>query len=206
MRRAVVILTGAMLLTVPAAATPLEDRLREQLQATVTQLRTLQASQATLEAAKAGAEKERDALKAKASGPAPADTRALAEAKSQASALGTRLGSANAALATASARVAELSTSLAAAQAEIAQQRSMATAATARRASSETALKEALDRNARLVIAGRELVALHKKRYRHGDFPPLQLLRTRIENEAQAAGDRINADAIVVNTDAGSPK
>ena len=56
----------AALLTLasPAVATPLEDRLREQLRATVTQLRDVQASQATLQAAKDAAEKERDALKA----------------------------------------------------------------------------------------------------------------------------------------------
>ena len=48
-----------------AQSDSLENRLREQLRSTVTELRDLQSSQAALQAAKDKAEKERDALKAK---------------------------------------------------------------------------------------------------------------------------------------------
>ena len=56
------------------------------------------------------------------------------------------------------------------------------------------------------MATGRELVTLHQKRYGHGDFPPLQLLRTRIEAEAQAAGDKVAADTLTVNSAESSPK
>ena len=46
----------------------------------------------------------------------------------------------------------------------------------------------------RLVATGRELVALHEKRYGKHRYEPLQLARTKIENEAQAMGDRIAKD------------
>jgi len=47
-----------------ASAQTLEDRIRQQLQATMTQLHQLQDDQASLQAEKAAAEKERDSLKA----------------------------------------------------------------------------------------------------------------------------------------------
>jgi DNA repair exonuclease SbcCD ATPase subunit len=47
-----------------ASAQTLEDRMREQLQSTMTQLHQLQDDQASLQAGKAAAEKERDSLKA----------------------------------------------------------------------------------------------------------------------------------------------
>jgi chromosome segregation ATPase len=201
MVRAAAMLTFAVIAATPAFATPLEDRLREQLQATVTELRSLQSSQAALEAAKAGAEKERDALKAKG-GAKPADARELAAAKNQNTALGARLGSAQSELAAANARAAELSTRLGAAQAEMAQLRTAASGATASSTATAATLKMCVERNESLVKTGRELVTLHQKRYGKGDFPPLQILRTRIENEAQAMGDRVSADAIVVNAGA----
>ena len=55
-----------------------ENRLRQQLRATVTQLRELQDSQATLQAQKAAAEQERDTLKARAR-PAGPSRKQLAE-------------------------------------------------------------------------------------------------------------------------------
>ena len=54
-----------LLAAAPATATPLEDRLREQLRAVTTQLRDLQAQQSGGDAGRIAAEKERDALKAK---------------------------------------------------------------------------------------------------------------------------------------------
>ncbi len=198
----------------PAAATSLEDRLREQLQSTVTQLREIQGSQATLEAAKAAAEKERDALKAKLGSGSPTASRELAAAKSkelaaaknQNAALAARIAAAQSELVAANGRAAELAAKLGGAQTELAQSRTTASASSAAFAGNASALQTCVDRNARLVTTGRDLVALHRKRYGHGSFPPLQLLRTRIENEAQAMGDKVNADAIVLNGAATAPK
>lgn len=190
----------------PAAATPLEDRLREQLQSTVTQLREIQGSQATLEAAKAAAEKERDVLKAKLGSGSPAASKELAAARSQNAALGARIGVAQSELAAANGRAAELAAKLGGAETELAQLRTAAKASNAAAAGNAAALQACVDRNSRLVGTGRELVALHQKRYGHGNFPPLQWLRTRIENEAQAMGDKVSAAAIVPDPVAGAPK
>ncbi|MBC7522573.1 MAG: hypothetical protein H7268_15955, partial [Sandarakinorhabdus sp.] len=99
-----------------------------------------------------------------------------------------------------------LGTRLACADPELAHLRGKVGASTAAAARSAVSLKSCLDANGRLVDTGRDLVALHQKRYGHGSFPPLQLLRTRIENEAQAMGDKVNSNAIIVNTDGGAPK
>lgn len=67
-RLAVAVIVGAVSATtlgvLPATAQSVEDKLREQLRATVTQLRQIQDDQAALQAQKAAAEQERDALKA----------------------------------------------------------------------------------------------------------------------------------------------
>jgi len=54
----------ATLIALPATAQSMEDKLREQLRATVAQLRQIQDDQAALQAQKVAAEQERDALKA----------------------------------------------------------------------------------------------------------------------------------------------
>lgn len=191
----------------PGLATPLEDRLRQQLQATTTQLRDLQAAQAPLEAAKASAEKERDALKAKGgSAPKPAASRELAAAKSQNAALGAKASTAAAALVAANARADGLAAQLATAQTELTQAREAVGARNAATARDAAALQLCTDRNARLVATGRELVALHEKRYGRHSFPPLQLLRTRIETEAQAMDDKVAADAIPGPAGATTPR
>lgn len=205
MRRLAVL---ALVLAAPATATPLEDRLRQQLQSVTTQLRELQAGQAAAEAARTAAEKERDALKARAAVPAvsPATTRELAAARSRNAALAAQASGAAGELAQARARAAELTNQLRAAQAETAAARAAAAASAEVAATTGAATKADLDRNARLVATGRELVALHIKRYGGGDFPPLQRLRTRIENEAQAMGDRVEADRIMPNAAGPAPK
>lgn len=206
MRRLVL---GALLLAAaPATATELEDRLREQLRAVTTQLRDLQAGQAGAEAARIAAEKERDALKAKLAGGGgtPAASRELAAAKSQNATLASRLGAAEAGQAEARTRGDALSARLASSDAELVRLRAAAATNTATATANAAALTGCTDRNARLVVTGRELVTLHQKRYGNGDFPPLQLLRTRIENEAQAMGDRITVDAIILNAAEPTPK
>ncbi|MFZ4689695.1 MAG: hypothetical protein ACOYLS_10705 [Polymorphobacter sp.] len=187
-------------------ATPLEDRLREQLQSTTTQLREAQGRLGALETAKTAAEQERDALKAKSAGASPTASRELSAAKSQNSALRSQLDAGKTELAAANARVAELTATLAASRTELGQARLGAEAANATAATNASAIKACYDANVRLVATGRELVALHSKRYGNGTFPPLQLLRTKIENEAQAMGDRVNSDAIVVNPASEPPK
>lgn len=65
MRRTAIAVIIALTVTGAARAQSLEDRLRSQLTATVSQLRDAKAGQADLAAQKARAEQERDALKAK---------------------------------------------------------------------------------------------------------------------------------------------
>ena len=69
---ALAIATCAVLIALPAAAQSMEDKLREQLRATVVQLHQVQDDQAALQAQKVAAEQERDALRSQ-----------LAAAKSQ---------------------------------------------------------------------------------------------------------------------------
>jgi DNA repair exonuclease SbcCD ATPase subunit len=64
MRKLFFLATFAASLVGPASAQTLEDRLRKQLQSTMTQLHQMQDDQATLQADKTAAEKERDSLKA----------------------------------------------------------------------------------------------------------------------------------------------
>lgn len=200
MRRATLMI--ALVAAMPAAATPLEDRLREQLQSTTSQLRAAQAQQASLEAAKAAAEAERDALKAKPRADA-GTTRELAAARSQASALRSEVGSGKAALLEADRRATDAAARATRAEAELGQLKASSSAAANAQG---TALKQCVDANTRLVATGRELVALHIKRYGGRDFGPLQLQRTKIENEAQAMGDRVNSDAIILNAAPVVPK
>jgi chromosome segregation ATPase len=196
MRTARLLMLAAGLVAAPVAATPLEDRLRDQLRSTVVKLRALQAAQAGLEAAKTAAERERDAAKAQPrhAGPDAATTRALAAARSAGSSAAARAAAAETELATTSSQLTEAGERLRAVNAELAQARAAATAGTARATAVETALTEANTRNARLVTTGHELVALHEKRYGHRRYLPLQLARRRIETEAQAMGDRVAAD------------
>jgi len=189
-------LTLALLAAVPAGATPLEDRMRDQLRSTVAELRALQVSQAELTAAKLAAEKERDAAKAapKASAPDAGAARALAAARSEGSAAASRADAAEAALATANARLTEAGERLRAQDAQVAQARSAAASSQQAATASAASLEACSARNVRLVDTGRELVALHIKRYGARKYQPLQLARVKIENEAQAMGDRVAAD------------
>lgn len=185
-----------LLVAAPAMATPLEDRLREQLRAVTTQLRDLQTQQSGADAGRIAAEKERDAMKAKLAA-GGGSGRELAAARSQLAALGSRLAEAEASAAEQRSRADGLANRLAASESGLAEQRRAAAASAAALAANTAALNSCTDRNMRLVSTGRELVALHIKRYGRHNFPPLQLLRTRIENEAQGMGDRITVDAIV---------
>lgn len=185
-----------LLAAAPALATELEDRLREQLRAVTTQLRDLQTQQSGADSGRIAAEKERDALKAKLAA-GGGSGRELAAARSQLTALGARLAEAEASAAEQRSRADALATRVTASETGLAEQRTAAAASAAALAASTAAVNSCTDRNMRLVTTGRELVALHIKRYGRRDFPPLQLLRTKIENEAQGMGDRITVDAMV---------
>ncbi len=194
---------AALLTATAAAATPLEDRLRDQLRSTVTQLRDLQAQQASLTSAKEQAEKERDAAKASAK-PAPdaGAARALAGARGEAAAAAARASTAETALDTANARLTEAGERLKARDIELAQLRTAAAVDKSAATERLTALEACTARNTRLVATGRELVALHEKRYGKHRYEPLQLARTKIESEAQAIGDRIAKDVEPSRSDA----
>lgn len=187
-----------VLATAPALATPLEDRLREQLQSTTTQLRDLQAQQGTLEAAKTAAEKERDALKARA-GEGGASARELSAARAEAAAERSRAAATAAEVTKANAQITDLAGKLNATQAELSTARNAAAQANARFTAQTTDLQACTDRNVRLVATSRELIDMYVQRYRDYSFPPLQLSRAKVENEAQAMQDKVNADRIVPN-------
>lgn len=195
----------ALLLASPAAATPLEDRLREQLQSVTTQLRDIQAQQATLEAAKASAEKERDALKANA-GEGSASARELAAARAAAAAERSRATATAAEVGKANSKIADLTAKLSAAQAEAGAARAVAAQGSERIAAQAVDIQACTDRNMRLVATGRELIAIYVQRYRDHNFPPLQLSRAKIENEAQAMQDKLNSDQIIPNLPAAQQK
>ncbi len=187
-----------LLAAAPALATPLEDRLREQLQSVTTQLRDAQGQIAAAEAAKTAAEKERDALKAKA-GEGGASSRELAAARAEAEAERRRVAATAAEVTKANAQISDLTGKLSAAQAELGKTRIAAAQAESRFNAQSASLQDCTDRNGRLVTTARELIAMYVKRYHDYNFPPLQLSRAKVENEAQAMQDKVNADKIVPN-------
>jgi len=127
----------------------------------------------------------------------------LAAARSEASALRGEVDSGKTALAAADRRAADAAARATRAESELAEVKARSGAAATAQA---LALNQCIDANARLVTTGRDLVALHIKRYGRGDFPPLQLQRTKIENEAQAMADRVNADKFILNSAPVAPK
>jgi chromosome segregation ATPase len=197
MRLAVVMLVA---LATPLAAQSIEDRLRDQLRLTTTQLHDLQSNQASLEASKAAAEKELAALKGKPV--KPADDAALATARASAAAAGDRAAKAEAAAAAAGGRADAAQAELSAARTEIAQLRRSASASSAAAATSAASLQVCTDRNAHLVATGNALVAAWQQRLGNAHYRPWQIARTEWDNALQAYGDQIyanRADAKVVN-------
>lgn len=185
------LLASLLLVAAPAAAQTLEDRLRDQLRATVTELRAAQASLAAAESGKAAAEKERDALKAKAA--APADSAALGRARADAAAALADAERAQASLAAAQAQAETLRRQLAESRQQLAQVRAEAAANAQLGGQMAASLRLCAADNDALVATGKEVLAAYEQRFRNGQFPPLQLARTRFENAAQVYGDRIAA-------------
>lgn len=177
---------------VPLAAQSLEDRMRDQLRASVTQLRDAQAALAQAQADKAAAEKERDALKAKAGsgGATPAE---LASARAATAAAESRARAAEAGQAQTATELATLRAQLAQAKADAARLTASVAQASGRQTRLDYALDSCVADNNAVVLTGKEVLAAYVARFGEGQFPPLQLARTRFENAAQGYGDRIAA-------------
>lgn len=182
-------------------ATSLENRLREQLRATTTELQTVKDNQAALEARVAAA--ERDAAKAQTAKPVapPADTARLraaaADANAVAAARGSELAAAKDKLATMSADLAK-----ARAEAERVQQAAAANAAILTRAN--TAIGECIAKNDRLAIVANEILDA----YRRIDFgtvlasrePFVGKKRLALEQAAQDYDDRLRSEKCALTT------
>jgi hypothetical protein len=179
---ALAVATCTALVALPAAAQSMEDKLREQLRATVVQLRQIQDDQAALQAQKVAAEQERDALKTQ-----------LAAAKAQLAHVPK-----SAALSPSPALEAELAKYKDAyAQATSTAQQAQAghdklqTDLTA----SQTLVSACETKNTQLIKVGNEILDA----YQHFDFgdalganePFIGIKRVELENLAQDYGDRL---------------
>jgi chromosome segregation ATPase len=169
----------------PAQAQTLEDRLRDQLRATMNQVQQLQDQQATLQAAKTEAEKERDQLKAQL---------ATAQAKP------VHTGPSAAELQKEAALEADVEKyKEAAAQAASGTQQVQAD-----RDKAQTGLADAQkqlgiceDKNAQLLKTGNDILDAYQK-FDLGDAvganePFIGIKRVELENEAQGFDDRLHA-------------
>jgi hypothetical protein len=177
-------------------AQSLDDKLRAELTAVLAQLHELQNNQATLEAAKASAERERDALKAKLArgggGPAravsPAVQAALSDEKAKTSQLTDQLQAAQAESAKYKDAYAQAAQ---AAQAATAERDRLALQVTAGAA----ALGDCQTKNIELLRIGRELMSAYEhvgvgQAMARGE-PLLGLERAKMERIAEAYGDRL---------------
>jgi chromosome segregation ATPase len=168
----------------PACAQSLEDRLRDQLRATLNELHELQDQQATLQAQKAAAEQERDALRAQlAKAQAqPAHPGESAAAKAQTQAL--------------AAEVAHYKTTAeqvtGAAQQVQADRDKLQTSL----AGTQKLLGNCEDKNTKLLKVGNEILDAYQQ-YDLGDAiganePFIGTKRVELENTAQAFDDRLH--------------
>jgi chromosome segregation ATPase len=163
-----------------ASAQTIEDRLRNQLRATVQQLHQLQNDQASLQAQKAAAEQERDALKAQ-----------LAAAKTQLSHGGQDRGQVQALAAEVSKYKDAYSQATGTAAQAQADHDKLATGL----ASAQTLLGACETKNGQLLIVGNEILAAYQK-FDFGEAlganePFVGIERVKLENLAQDFGDRL---------------
>ncbi|HEX4080438.1 MAG TPA: hypothetical protein VHX61_16370 [Rhizomicrobium sp.] len=173
----------ALLSAAPAGAQTLEDRLRDQLRATMNQVQQLQDQQATLEAEKTQAEKERDQLKAQL---------AAAQAKP------VHTGPSAAELQ----KEAELEVDVEKYKEASAQAATGAQQVQADRDKAQTGLADAQkqlgiceDKNAQLLKTGNDILDAYQK-FDLGDAiganePFIGIKRVELENEAQGFDDRL---------------
>lgn len=163
-----------------ASAQTIEDRLRDQLRATVQQLHQLQDDQAALQAQKAAAEQERDALKAQ-----------LAAAKAQASHGSQDRGQVQAL----AAQVSKYKDAASQATGSAAQAQADHDKLAAGLASTQTLLGACESKNGQLLNVGMEILTAYQK-FDFGDAfganePFIGTKRVELENLAQDFGDRL---------------
>lgn len=186
-----------LLLSTAAPAQSLEDRLRDQLRATLNELHELQDQQASLQAQKAAAEQERDALKTQLAG---------AQAKL------AHAGDSGAAKAEARALAGEL------AQYKVAADQANGNAQTAQSdrdklkatlADAQKALGGCADKNAKLLKLGNEILDAYQQ-FDVGEAiaanePFISIHRVELENMAQDFDDRLHAGKFDPNAKELSP-
>jgi chromosome segregation ATPase len=170
---------------VPAGAQTLEDRLRDQLRATMNQVQQLQDQQATLEAEKTQAEKERDQLKAQLAaaqakpvhtGPSAAELQKEAELQAEVE------------------KYKEAATQAATGAQQVQVDRDKAQTALA---DAHKLLEICDDKNAQLLKTGNDILDAYQK-FDLGDAiganePFTGIKRVELENEAQGFDDRLHA-------------
>jgi colicin import membrane protein len=199
-----------VLVTSPALAQSgeMEQRLREQLRQTVMELRGLQENQAILEAQKAAAEKERDALKKDAGKGSVSDEEVarlkfdFSAAEADARAVRGEAAQLRDALAKASDEAMRVS-------AERDQLRTNLQQAAAQLTDTRSAVQACDDKNAQLVSVGKDMVAAYEKLGSGGKLlardPFFQFKRVALENQAQAFGDRVYENQFNSQTDRVAP-
>ncbi|HTT83937.1 MAG TPA: hypothetical protein VMF67_10685 [Rhizomicrobium sp.] len=178
------VLLAVNLLAAPTDAQSLEDRLRDQLRSEMNQVQQLQDQQASLEAAKAAAEKERDDLKAQ-----------LAAARAQLAARPRRSAADVQKEADLAAQVTQYKD--AATQAAGTLQQAQSDRDTAKKALDDVQKKLGVceDKNAKLFKTGNDILDAYEK-FNLGDAiganePLIAIKRVELENEAQGFDDRL---------------
>lgn len=195
-----------------AQADSLENRMREQLRSTTSQLRDLQANQATLQAAKEAAEKERDALKAK-SGKSNVDSNVVISMRKEIARLreenSSLSASANTAKAEANAATAKATNATTDAERanrlEMERLKTEATRSTATLTDVKSAVEACATKNQNLIKISTDIldssqhVGIGSVLWRKEKL--LGLKRVQLENAAQGIGDKIYSDKFNPQTD-----
>jgi len=163
-----------------ASAQTIEDRLRDQLRVTVQQLHQMQDDQASLQAQKVAAERERDALKVQ-----------LAAAKAQLSRGGQDRGQVQAL----AAQVSKYKDAYSQATGTAVQAQADHDKLTAGLASAQTLLAACETKNGQLLIVGNEILTAYQK-FDFGEAlganePFIGTEQVKLENLAQDFGDRL---------------
>ena len=194
-----------------AQADSLENRLRQQLQSTVSQLRDLQASQATLQAAKDVAEKERDTLKIKV-GKAGTDSSVVLTMKKEIARLRDENTNFVASLAAAKNEASKATSEATSATAEAKRQsqqevdrlKNESTSAVATLNDTKAAVAACIIKNQSLIKVSHEIL----ERYQHPGLgsiwrhdPFVGLKRVQLENAAQGYADKIDDGSVNTKID-----
>jgi septal ring factor EnvC (AmiA/AmiB activator) len=179
-RLAWAVFAGALAAVSPAVAQSMEDKLREELRATVTQLHQLQDDQAALQAQKAAAEQERDALKAQ-----------LAAAKAQVAAAPRNNGLSS----QLESEIAKYKDAYAQAAGVVQQAQAARDKLQAGLANAQNILTACEAKNTQLLDLGNEVLASFES-FDFGDAvganePFIAIKRVELENLAQDYGDRL---------------